>query len=678
MFCPKCGSQLPDEARFCDACGARIADFLVGEPSAEPGPEAESAPPEARDVPEAPGAEEPLAPEAHPDPEAAEGLDEPTGVVGTPEAADLEPELPEPEETSVLAREAAQEADPQSGLDVMPQEDLTSFMPAPAEPAPAPRRRMSAGQVVALCLGCVAVFCAVAFGAWKLFSARDVSAREAVEDYVRDSGVLVYDTPASELAEELGVDDGGVPFEVDSVEVVDSSEHELPPELRGTYEGDTYTTYVVEIVLSNGSTEISGTTELDYYETPDGPVTPDAPSLDDPVFLAVDQVPDEVVLDHLAEGLAAADAPSGAEWTIESHDFDADEQLDVVVLTAPAPDGSGDELTLTLTFSFVASDGTWILTVASLDGDVFQAEEAEDATGLLRLADLLALEPEEISDRLADEGLAPEALEPAEGEDVEAEGSAADAEPEAGYAWYADQAPEGLVEELRAMGVEPGDGTGGTYAVTVQLGVGLPASDRDDASGATRLSADDLADGEAPDSVVVTMNWDTIAPIDVEDGEACERVAEALFPDGELVETFRATDGPLMGQALVGTVELDGETYLWSVDQFCFDDDEAGGWSNVRLRVALVPIEVARLTCDTAQLYEADELDEAFEEPDEAGVCERFARSIVQIDISYDDGTPRLNVLTGERETLDASGEWVPEEPAEAEGTEEGSEAEAA
>ena len=77
-------------------------------------------------------------------------------------------------------------------------------------------------------------------------------------------------------------------------------------------------------------------------------------------------------------------------------------------------------------------------------------------------------------------------------------------------------------------------------------------------------------------------------------------------------------------------------------------------------------------------MSEYTQLDEAFDEPDEAGVCERFARSIVQIDISYDDGTPRLNVLTGERETLDASGEWVPEEPAEAEGTEEGSEAEAA
>lgn len=42
MYCPKCGRQLPDDAVYCDACGAHFA------PEPAPEPELQFAPPKAK------------------------------------------------------------------------------------------------------------------------------------------------------------------------------------------------------------------------------------------------------------------------------------------------------------------------------------------------------------------------------------------------------------------------------------------------------------------------------------------------------------------------------------------------------------------------------------------------------------------------------------------------------
>lgn len=39
MFCPKCGSNVPDSTKFCPTCGALLADEAQQAPATEPQPE---------------------------------------------------------------------------------------------------------------------------------------------------------------------------------------------------------------------------------------------------------------------------------------------------------------------------------------------------------------------------------------------------------------------------------------------------------------------------------------------------------------------------------------------------------------------------------------------------------------------------------------------------------------
>ena len=75
MFCINCGTQLPDSAKFCFACGQKIDVFPKPEAPAEEVeevipesvPEAPTeAPAEAPEIVEAPAPEEPEAPEIQP------------------------------------------------------------------------------------------------------------------------------------------------------------------------------------------------------------------------------------------------------------------------------------------------------------------------------------------------------------------------------------------------------------------------------------------------------------------------------------------------------------------------------------------------------------------------------------------------------------------------------------
>lgn len=47
MYCPKCGKQLPDDAAYCDACGARFApepELIYEQPKRKEEPKKEDAP----------------------------------------------------------------------------------------------------------------------------------------------------------------------------------------------------------------------------------------------------------------------------------------------------------------------------------------------------------------------------------------------------------------------------------------------------------------------------------------------------------------------------------------------------------------------------------------------------------------------------------------------------------
>ena len=39
MFCPKCGSNVPDSTKFCPTCGALLADEAQQAPATEPQPQ---------------------------------------------------------------------------------------------------------------------------------------------------------------------------------------------------------------------------------------------------------------------------------------------------------------------------------------------------------------------------------------------------------------------------------------------------------------------------------------------------------------------------------------------------------------------------------------------------------------------------------------------------------------
>lgn len=39
MFCPKCGSNVPDSTKFCPTCGALLAGEAQQAPATEPQPE---------------------------------------------------------------------------------------------------------------------------------------------------------------------------------------------------------------------------------------------------------------------------------------------------------------------------------------------------------------------------------------------------------------------------------------------------------------------------------------------------------------------------------------------------------------------------------------------------------------------------------------------------------------
>lgn len=54
MFCPNCGTQLPDDARFCGSCGTNLASMGAGAPSAAPAADpAPAATPDPAPAPEA-------------------------------------------------------------------------------------------------------------------------------------------------------------------------------------------------------------------------------------------------------------------------------------------------------------------------------------------------------------------------------------------------------------------------------------------------------------------------------------------------------------------------------------------------------------------------------------------------------------------------------------------------
>lgn len=44
MFCPKCGSNVPDSTKFCPTCGALLTDEAQQAPAIEPQPQAQYQP----------------------------------------------------------------------------------------------------------------------------------------------------------------------------------------------------------------------------------------------------------------------------------------------------------------------------------------------------------------------------------------------------------------------------------------------------------------------------------------------------------------------------------------------------------------------------------------------------------------------------------------------------------
>ena len=133
MFCINCGTQLPDSAKFCFACGQKIDVFPKPEAPAEEVEEVipesvPEAPVEEPEAVEAPAPAEPEAPEIQPE---AEPEPQPEAPEEQPEPApepEPEPEIPEtPETVEAPAEEAPVEPDtPEEAPDV-PEELSLSF-----------------------------------------------------------------------------------------------------------------------------------------------------------------------------------------------------------------------------------------------------------------------------------------------------------------------------------------------------------------------------------------------------------------------------------------------------------------------------------------------------------------------------------------------------------------------
>ncbi len=134
MFCPSCGKEVPDIAKFCPICGSKFAvpEAAPVAPAAEPAaPVAEPVAPVAEPV--APVAE-PVAPVAEP----VAPVAEPVAPVAEPVAPVAEPAVPVAEPVAPVAPAAepvAPVAEP-----VAPVAPVAEAVPAYAAPAPAPAK----------------------------------------------------------------------------------------------------------------------------------------------------------------------------------------------------------------------------------------------------------------------------------------------------------------------------------------------------------------------------------------------------------------------------------------------------------------------------------------------------------------------------------------------------------
>lgn len=172
----------------------------------------------------------------------------------------------------------------------------------------------------------------------------------------------------------------------------------------------------------------------------------------------------------------------------------------------------------------------------------------------------------------------------------------------------------------------------------VCLGSGLSPSTRDDASPRAVLAPDEVAAGEAPDSVALC------APVNGRlSPEQLDAVASGAGFSGEDAASFVYDDAAASGvfsEVRAGT--MGSGDLLWYVEHF---GNASGGGSCV-LRLGILPMDVARNLVETSALRKAGQIGPWPDEGDDSGRAALFSTAAAQEAIS-EGGTWR-SVVTGE------------------------------
>ncbi len=714
MFCSSCGKELPENANFCDGCGTNLADFglvdgnytggeshdertadettvlatedvadettvLITESSAEGATEsgAESAAEDATEF----GAESPA--------------EDATGSSGESPA----------EETPVSNNEV--EPEDTSGLSTFP-EDYTEVLSMPdnlgegtaredtAFENTAKRKMLTRSQKAIIGVVAAVAVAAIGFFAFWFFSPEKSLASD-VEALVYSSGVTVFDLPADEVEDALGLSDDlfardGDAFEISSVELIDSH---IPDNTTSENANDVRIV-TVGIVLVNSTTEIHGTTTMEFVYIDNTWTSTDSVNIEDPVYIATEAVDDDKVIENLDVIFEVSNLSfnyDSVDPELVSNEFDSDEQTSTVVLLFPFDDG---DVQATIVFDFDSESGLWSVYDVSVDDD--RSIDALDDDTPLNTYESTGLglhlqgDANSIAEQLEEDGF--ELASSSEEEDLAGEGST----------WIVRDASELLVdmfEDAQLLveddtsettssansstssaadtrsntpvttdaGDEVSDDAEASYesevsdegetdrSATLLLGYNMAVDAADDTEGLSSFTEEELLDGAQPTVLILSVYWDDLLDI----SEDVDTVAEALIPDGELVSSYSFTDldQELSSSALVGIIELEGDIYVWCISQLCSVDPDTLELTNSVLRIIHMPADTALSTLSFAYLYDDEELEAVAaavdlpeDEDDYVDLCELFAQAKVQLDIT---GTNpyRYNALTGDYEIFD-------------------------